>query len=469
MRYGIGIDTGGTFTDAVIFDLDNKYVLSSSKSQTTHDNLSVGILGALDGLDTVLARQAHIICLSTTLDTNACVEDKGALSKLLFIGVNPKAVAWVGADAGLDQTELICYAPDEGLTSPEQWEDFLKEHADWFSDAQALGIVALNADKDQGAAEKAARDAILSHYDFPVICGYELGNELNSIRRGASALLNGRLIRVLTDFLAAVRIALDARQIHAPIAIMSSDGTLMSTGFTKEHPVETILCGPAASVSGGKAFSDTENAVIVDMGGTTTDIALIRGGMPVKAKKGVQIGKWRTAVKGVFVHTLGLGGDSAIRIHRKTKELYLDHRRVVPLCSAAMHYPQMIDKLATLLKNTDRHTLMLHEFFLGLKNIEDDPRYTEKERNLSKCLKDGPLSFQETAKVMEMDIYNLHLERLERENVIIRCGLTPTDIMHLKGDFREFAEPAARLGAAFVANCRDMTVEELCDWVYNEV
>lgn len=469
MQYGIGIDTGGTFTDAVIFDPGTGTVLSSGKSQTTHENLTVGILNALDKLDPKLTAQAGVISLSTTLATNACVEDKGALSKLLFIGVNPKAVAWVGAEAGLDHPELILYAPDEHWTSAEQWQDFLAEHSDFFADAQALGIVALNADKDQGVSEKAAREAILARFDFPVICGCELGNEINSIRRGASALLNGRLIRVLTDFLAAVRIALDQRQIKAPIAIMSSDGSLMSTSFTEEHPVETILCGPAASVSGAKAFTKTDRAVIVDMGGTTTDIALIRDGLPVKAGKGIQIGKWRTAVKGVFVHTLGLGGDSAVRIRRKTGELYLDHRRVVPLCSLAVRYPRVTERLQAILTNTDRHIMMLHEFILGLKDIEDDPRYTQQERTLSARLKEGPLSLQEAADAVGTDLYNMNFERLERENIIIRCGLTPTDIMHLKGDFHQFCEPAARMGAGFLANCKDMTVESLCDWVYREV
>ena len=469
MRLGIGIDTGGTFTDAVIWELDEKKVLSAYKARTTHDNLSVGIINALDGLNRDLVKQAQIVCLSTTLATNACVENKVTTSKLLFIGVNPKAVAWVGAEAGLDDPQLICYAADESWTQPEDWTQFLESHRQWFKDTRALGIVALNAERDQGACERAARSAILARYDFPVICGYELGDERNSIRRGASALLNGGLIRVITEFVAAVRVALDARQITAPIAIMSSDGTLMPSQFTQEHPVETILCGPAASVMGGSIFADAPNSIIVDMGGTTTDIALVRNGVPVKAGQGIQIGGWRTAVKGVLVRTLGLGGDSAIRVDRRTHRLFLDQVRVVPLCSAAEQYPQIITKLEDLLSQTQRHTIMLHEFLIRVHEIADSDLYTQQEKKLCHILGEGPLSLREAADVLGVDVYNLHLERLEQEKIIIRCGLTPTDIMRLKGDISVFSEDAARLGAQFVANCVGLTVEDLCDRIYNEI
>lgn len=468
-RYGIGIDTGGTFTDAVIWDLDHRKVLSSNKAHTTHDDLAIGILNALDGLDPDMARQAQIVCLSTTLATNACVENKVSKSKLLFIGVNPKAVAWVGAEAGLTQPELICYAPDESWRNPEDWSDFLDEQCEWFHDANTIGIVALNAHRDHGACEKAARNAIAEKFGLPAICGYELGSELNSIRRGASALLNGGLICIIAEFVTAVRLALESRQISAPIAIMSSNGTLMPSRFAEEHPVETILCGPAASVMGGGVFTDSPNSVIVDMGGTTTDIALIRNNVPVQAREGIQIGRWQTSVKGVFVRTLGLGGDSAIRVDRQTHHLYIDTVRVVPLCYAADQYPQIISKLQDLIRSTDRHTIMLHEFYIRQKDIENSSCYSEQEKSICRLLGDGPLSLLDTAAALDIDVYNLHLERLEQENVIMRCGLTPTDIMRLKGDICAFSETASYLGATFVANCVNSTVDKLCDWVYCEV
>ena len=84
MKTGIGIDTGGTYTDAVIFDFESKAILGTSKALTTKDDLTTGILEALDALPIDLLRAAEIVSLSTTLATNACVEDKGGLAKLIF-------------------------------------------------------------------------------------------------------------------------------------------------------------------------------------------------------------------------------------------------------------------------------------------------------------------------------------------------------------------------------------------------
>lgn len=470
MRYGVGIDTGGTYTDAVIYEMESRRVIASNKAQTTREDLTVGILNALDGLDLELVRQAEVICLSTTLATNACVEDRGARSKLLFIGVDPKAVAWAGKEAGLDDPDLICYAP-EGYKNAVDWEAFIEEHADWLEDAQGLGIVELNVDKTHAVYEKAAREAIAAKYQIPVICGYELSNEINSIKRGASALLNGRLIPVLAEFLDAIHKAMAERKISAPMAIMRSDGTLMSEKFTGDHPVETILCGPAASVVGSSALLEEENAVIVDMGGTTTDIALVRDGAPVKVNRGIRVGRWQTAVRGLMVHTLGLGGDSAVRFQRKNKQLYVDSVRVMPLCVGAVRWPKITEYLKMLQEDFRKHSLPLHEFFYLVKDIGQDAHYSEAERTFCEALKKEPLSYEEAALTMGVELYSLYTytDRLEKEGVIMRCGLTSTDIMHLKGDFAFFSKEAALLGADFVARSSGKTVEELCDWVYNEV
>ncbi len=469
MAYAIGIDTGGTYTDAVVYDPERREVIACAKALTTRSDLSQGILNALDNLETELTRQAGVICLSTTLATNACVEGKGARAKLLFIGVNPKAVEWVGKEAGLDVPDLIRYAPDAGWQTAEDWAPFLAEHRHWLDDAHSLGVVALNTAKDQGAAELSAANAITAAAGIPVICGHELSDTLNSIHRGASALLNGQLIPVLAEFLDAIHTALKQRHISAPVAIMSSSGSLMSAAFTGRHPVETILCGPAASVAGGRALVGAENAIVVDMGGTTTDIALIRGGIPVKAAQGVQIGRWHTATKGVFVHTLGLGGDSVIRYSWQSRQFSLGPERVIPLCSAAAQWPEVLEHLASLANHDHGHTLMLHEFFVRIKSIEGNTHYTLEEQTFCRILGNSPMPVRQAAELMEKDSYTFRMERLEREGIIMRCGLTPTDIMHLTGDFTAFSVSAARSGAKFVATCANISVDTLCQWLYNEV
>lgn len=109
MKIGLGIDTGGTYTDAVMYDFDTKEIVCSVKAQTTKEDLSVGIGNALDGLPSDLLKKAELISLSTTLATNACVENKGGRAKLLFIGVDKKTADLVGADYGLPNVEEILF------------------------------------------------------------------------------------------------------------------------------------------------------------------------------------------------------------------------------------------------------------------------------------------------------------------------------------------------------------------------
>ena len=470
---GIGIDTGGTYTDAVVYDFETRKILDSSKALTTRDDLSRGILEALDKLNPRLLKRAGMVALSTTLATNACVEGKGGRAKLLLIGVDRKTVDWVGADAGLtDPAAVWCLDArttiDGRVAEAPDWEKFLSDSEDWFRDADALAIVAMNAAANGAVLEKEALSAIEARHPIPVVCGHELFSDLNAIKRGASALLNGRLIPVLAEFLEAIRRSLKARNLDVPVAIVRSDGSLMSERFTGVRPVETILCGPAASIVGGQALSGEREAVVVDMGGTTTDIALVRGGAAIKAASGIRVGAWHTFVKGVYVETLGLGGDSAVRLDKRGA-ISLESRRVIPLSMAARRWPGVVPALQKLLAEREKHSLPLHEFFAVVRDIGGHPGFTEEEKRFCKALADGPLIYEEAARAAGQDMYSLNVERLEREGVVIRAGFTPTDAMHLKGDFDAFDREAALLGARFLAGCVGMGVEALCDWVYGEI
>ena len=473
MTIGIGIDTGGTFTDAVAYDLDLKRVLHAAKAQTTKEDLSIGIGNALDSLPRDLLEKAEMVSLSTTLATNACVENKGGRAKLLFIGVDKWVVEWVGKECGLPDVEEIFFLDGkrntEGAFAGEpDWHDLLTNGARWIEGARAVGIVELNAMDNNAVLEKRAKDLIVREFKVPVICGYELFSDLNSIKRGSSILLNARLIPLISEFMQATRSALSARAISAPIVIVRSDGSLMSEEFAIQHPVETLLCGPAASVMGGLALTGEQDCLVIDMGGTTTDIAIVRKGMPVRARDGVEIGNWSTLVRGLFVDTFGLGGDSAVRWDRNGRML-LQPTRLIPLSIAADRWPSVADKLRRLVHTVKKHPQFLHEFFVLVRDIADDPGYDGREAALCDALREGPLTVSEAAEAIGTDVYNLDVHRLEEEGVVMRCGLTPTDIMHRKGDFSRFNAEAAELGAQFVASCIDVSPNTLSDMVYDRV
>lgn len=474
MKIGIGIDTGGTYTDAVVFDFSNRKILSTSKALTTKEDLSLGIGNALDALEEEWVKQADIIALSTTLATNACVENKGGRAKLIFIGVDKAVVSMLGKPYGLPAVEEMLFVESVGKFNGEilqepDWSAFEEDCKRFLSDADAVGVVEIYAINSSAVLEKKAKELLEKTAMVPVICGHELFSDLNCIQRGSSTLLNARLIPVIASFLSAIQSALAQRGIGAPVVIVRSDGTLMSEGFTCARPVETLLCGPAASVMGGVELTKEQDCLVVDMGGTTTDIAIVKRGVPVKAALGIDVGKWRTFVKGLAIDTFGLGGDSAVRY--KDNKLVLEECRVMPLCVAAQHWPEVTQKLAALAQTRKTHDLYLHEFFAPVKDISANENYTASEKAFCAALKTAPLSYQDAAAAFKTDIYGLgsSVARLEKEGVVLRCGLTPTDIMHIKGDFDRFDAKAARLGAEYVAACLQFDFDELCENVYDAV
>ncbi len=470
MKIGIGIDTGGTYTDAVAYDFESGEILGTAKSLTTRDDLSIGILGAIDALPEGLARGAELISLSTTLATNACVEDRGGRAKLIFFGGDKKVIDERGGRYGLPPSEDIyiqeSFTKFSGAVEREpDWALFERNLASGFEHLDGVGILEMNAMRNGAVVEKKAKGLFEKHCAIPAVCGHELFSELNCLQRASSTLLNAGLFPVIDEFLTAVKKALAARGVSAALVIVRSDGSLMSEEFASLRPVETLLCGPAASAVGGTSLAENPNSIIVDMGGTTTDVALVNDGVPVTVTGGVAIGKWKTFVNGLYIKTIGLGGDSAI--HYSGKRLYLEDYRVTPLCVAAKRYPSVIEHLKKL--RPRKHTHFLYEHYLLAKDIGDSPKYTGEEKAFCAALAGGPLLITDAAAAVGKEIYTLDVKRLIKDGVVQVCGLTPTDIMHIRGDFDRYCSEASRLGALFAAHNLEISVDTLCDLVYGEV
>ena len=472
---GIGIDTGGTFTDAVVYDMEKQQILCSGKTLTTKAHLEDCIAAVLYLLDPEYVEQAEMLALSTTLATNACLEDKGSRARILMIGMNPECMPNLrevyGAYGFRDLDELVFMEgkPENLFEEPLEpdWELLEQKAPEWFGQCGAVGVLQAFPRANGGRFEKKAKEILREKLQIPVTTACEMSDEVDVLRRGAGTLLNTRLIPLTAEFFQAVKHVMRERNMHVPVALMRSDGSLMSESLAREYPVETLLSGPAASLVGGSVLAGEGDAVIVDMGGTTTDVAMVRGRMPLTASGGIKIGPWKTTINGVFVDTFLLGGDSAVRFAKG--RLYLDGRRVIPLSFLAERFPQITEKLEKLGRGKRTHTRMLHEFYVLQRDGEDRSGYTEEEEKLCAALREGPLLLEELAEAVEGDIYTLKTERLEAEGVLMRSGLTPTDMMILKGDFPGHAGEAARAALRFVARNTGLQAEEIPDRVYELV
>ena len=473
----VGIDTGGTFTDAVVVDLGEgaPKVLAKAKALTTKGDLTRGILAAMDALPREVLDRAEQAAISTTLATNACVEGKGGRARLIIVGSTDEVLRRVDAQGkfGIPYADVLT-TPYVGsydgaeVTVPD-WEELYQQNRAFFEEADSFGIASLYALNNGAAVERSGAAWLREKFGKIVVEATSVAAELNVIGRGATALLNARLVPVIGEFLDAIAAAFAARGLDIPISIVRSDGTLMSEELARTRPVETILSGPAASVTGAQALAGTPECLIVDIGGTTSDISIVHDSRPNRTD-GIFIGGWRTQVPGVFIDTIALGGDTSVR-YTKNSRLELGVRKVTPLCIAAARWPEVKRKLAYYYSKAVIDFTSRYELFYLLANPGDLERYSRPEQQFLALLREGPISLYDERVGA---IVGLKTDRLEDAGIVMRCGMTPTDAMHLKGDFDEFDAEASRLGARCIlksyrgqeASEDDAEIEKLADEIY---
>ena len=469
---GIGIDTGGTCTDAVIFDTKTRKVLSWAKKLTTKSDLKVGIMNALKGLDEELLRKAEYIALSTTLATNACVEDKGGRAKLVFMGLDPRAVTMMQGSYGLPDVKELVFVdckPDVNplLAREPDWEKFRHEIKDALSGYDSVALVQINPQLNGGAFERKAEEIIHEELgDMVCVRGYDLYQEVNVQKRGATALLNARLMPLVMDFFDSIEASMREMGLDLNIYVMKSDGTVMSREYAMRRPVETLLCGPAASIRGAMELTGVSDGLVIDMGGTTSDVALVRNGKPISSG-GVRVGRWNTMVKGVDLDTFALGGDTGVLL--KDNDLMLDDRRVIPISILAHDHPEVINGLEEIVRKFFSFPLTDGLYLVLMRRPDDISGYTAKEQDIIRFLEDGPLSYLQLSQRMGISHRFFNLKRLESEGIIMRSGVTPTDAMHFLGDYDAYSEEAAELGIRYLVTQTRMSEEKVARRIYDLV
>jgi N-methylhydantoinase A/oxoprolinase/acetone carboxylase beta subunit len=470
---GLGIDAGGTYTDAVVYDFSNDRVMAWAKAPTTHDNYALGIEGALEGLSGQVTdeqiRNIGLVSLSTTLATNAIVEGKGGRAGIILIGydryslqnIHLKPSAVIRGKHSIDG-ELI--QPLDHDEAQRAIGELLDHSIDAFAVSSEVGI-------RNPEYEIVVRDLISQITDIPVVCGSELTDELNCVKRANTCFYNARLIPLVSDLLYSVKEVLRARLISAPIMVVKGDGTLMSEEVATSQPIEMILSGPAASVIGGAYLSRMRDGYAVDMGGTTTDVAIVRDGFARFKSEGISIDNFRTSVKTVDVHTFGLGGDSYIRCSRKGSGsgawgLKIGPERVVPISCVAATCPEVLDSLKMKQPAMGGEELLVQpaDFFLFQRERDYDDLHPQEAAILRVLRDEGPLERKHLAEKVDAAALSLiRTERLETHGVIMRSALTPTDILHAAGEVSFWNSEAAAIVVSLYASRMGMTEEKFLE------
>ena len=238
--------------------------------------------------------------------------------------------------------------------------------------------------------------------------------------------------------------------IEAPLMVVKGDGSLMAVEMALECPVETILSGPAASVVGARFLTGRDNFVMSDMGGTTTDIAVVRGGHPVLSAEGASVGGWKTMVEAVDVRTFGLGGDSEVGFDDRGG-LAIGPRRVVPLSLFATTHPGLLAALRDQ-DGAERPPLHPARFAFRQGGGPAPVLRGKSEERLWAALADGPRALDEIA---WSPIAYRALMGLIAQGVVVQAGPTPSDAMHVLGLQQGWNAEAAALGARLLRGSRD--------------
>ncbi|MBQ6547764.1 MAG: hydantoinase/oxoprolinase family protein, partial [Candidatus Methanomethylophilaceae archaeon] len=345
--------------------------------------------------------------------TNSILEKKGGKVGLILIGWDPMNPVSFGEDkqifirGGYD----VKGRAKESL-SLEQTQNAIMEIS---KDVDAIAISGLFANMNATQERKVKKMAI-EMTGLPTVAGHELSAELGIGLRAETAVLNGKLISIVSKFFDDVQKTFESKGIKAPIMVYKCDGSVMTLEQAKMYPVQTILSGPAASSMGGCILSNKKNFVMVDIGGTSTDIAVMEGGFPQIQYKGAEVGGWRTRVKAVDMHTVALGGDS--RISARDNRFFFGPNRVIPLCRFAADHPEIIE--STL------HTGLL-DYYLAKENCNTKDLTEREMRIYNSMLGKGPLDRMRAMDATD-GLWNIDddLANMVSKGVLYMSSLTPT-------------------------------------------
>jgi len=466
----LGIDTGGTYTDAVI--LDKKYrIVSSAKAFTTKHDLSIGINNAIASALPDPPPQIDMVSLSSTLATNAIVEGKGSPVCLILIGYDRRILVETEFHKLVSDKHIVFLNGGHTVSGEEQAPlDISTAQQAILKYAPQVSAFAISSyfSVRNPAHELTVKKMVRHLTNLPVTCGHELTTELDAPLRAITVVINARLISLMQQLIYKVREVMQKHGIRAPIMIVKGDGSLIDAAIALERPVETILSGPAASVIGALHLCKVKNGFVVDIGGTTTDVAMVENNTPTLNHQGAVVGGWQTMVEALNVHTTGLGGDSEVQVTPQGRLIVGPHR-VLPLCNLAANYPsvtEVLRKQLDLNPGSDDGYFVMRE--REISGIEDN--LTQKQLEIYACITREPVAILKLLEGADTPYYNKYsLSKLIEQGLVSISAFTPTDAVQVLGQYLVGVTEASDIGAQLLARRLNIDKKAFCKRVFKQV
>ncbi|WP_342304664.1 hydantoinase/oxoprolinase family protein [Methanolobus sp. ZRKC5] len=465
MQYSLGIDAGGTFTDGVIIRDSDGVILDAAKMLTTYPDPIGGIKKVIDSLNQDYVENVKLVSVSTTLSTNTILEDTGFPVGVILVG------DYVIPDEGFPAKYYVRLSgghTSNGEEAAPLDEEGVKRFALEVKDQVAAFSTSAFFSNRNSEHELRVKQIIRETTGLPVVCGHELSQEVGAYDRAITAYLNAQLLPITHKFIQSIMKDIKSRNIDANLLMLKCDGSVVGMEEALERPIESIFSGPAASLVGAGFLTKFPTCAMVDVGGTSTDVALIRGGVPEISDQGAIVGGWKTMVKAIKMETSATGGDS--HVWAQDQKFHVGPRRVIPLCRAAVEYPGFLEKLQTT-KSPSRTLLCENiqptKFFVrtDVRSIE----LTKMEEEVYDVIQGIPLSYVDIFQRLKKQPNVRAIDGLIKKRLIQSIGFTPTDALHVLGDFRQWETEASIIGAEKLGKLTRTKKEELCSMVKRQV
>ncbi len=323
MKVRIGIDVGGTFTDAVVIDNETFELVGSAKIPTTHDakeGVAAGIIQVLHkAMEQCRVKPEDVVFIAhgTTQATNALLEGDVAKVGIVTLGSGIQG-AKSKSDTNIGNLEL---APGKKLYTENEFVNTAGSDGIEAGAGQAIrklqergarSIVVSEAFSVDDPANENQVMALCNREQIPATAGNDVSKLYGLKVRTRTAVINASILPKMLEVANMTESSIKNADIKAPLMVMRCDGGVMTVEEVRSRPILTILSGPAAGVAGALMYEKLTDGIFMEVGGTSTDISCVKDGSVVI--KYAEVGGHKTYVSSLDVRTVGIGGGSMIEI-----------------------------------------------------------------------------------------------------------------------------------------------------------
>ncbi len=458
MQYSLGIDAGGTYTDAILIKDSDGQTIDSSKALTTYPDLLEGISNAIDGIDSKYLKDIKLVSVSTTLATNTVLEGTGYPVGLILVGEH-------SVEKEFPTNRLILcsggHDHDGYELSPLDLESIIAFAEKFKNEVSAFAVSSYFSIRNP-EHELKVKETLQELTGLPVVCGHELSQDIGAYERAVTAYLNAQLIPIARQFINAIIYEIKRRGMDSKLLMLKCDGSVVGIKDALDKPIETIFSGPAASLIGASYLTKLKTCAVVDVGGTSTDVSFLVDGTPELSESGAVVGGWKTRVRATRMETSAMGGDS--HIWTRNKVVSIGPRRVMPICLAAAKYPDFLEKL--------RHNPMPSRSILD-ENIQPTKFFvrsglepvdlTVNEEKVYAAIDDSPNSYDDLTMILKKPPSSFVLGSLIQKRLVQAIGFTPTDVLHVLGEYTQWNAGASIVAAEVIAKLNYVSKYHLCE------